>query len=39
MRYKNIARRFFGLVTKHTCDRQRYGRTDGQKELRLPRPH
>jgi len=26
MRYKNIAGRFFGLVTKHTCDRQ----TDGQ---------
>jgi len=26
MRYKNIAGRFFGLVTKHACD----GRTDGQ---------
>jgi len=26
MCYKNIAGRFFGLVTKHTCDR----RTDGQ---------
>jgi len=26
MWYKNIAGRFFGLVTKHTCDR----RTDGE---------
>ena len=26
MWYKNIAARFFGLVTKHACDR----RTDGQ---------
>jgi len=26
MWYKNIAGRFFGLVTKHACDRQ----TDGQ---------
>jgi len=26
MLYKNIAGRFFGLVTKHACDR----RTDGQ---------
>ena len=26
MWYKNIAGRFFGLVTKHVCDRQ----TDGQ---------
>jgi len=26
MRYKNIAGRFFGLVTKHACDT----RTDGQ---------
>ena len=26
MWYKNIAGRFFGLVTKHACD----GRTDGQ---------
>jgi len=26
MWYKNIASRFFGLVTKHACDRQ----TDGQ---------
>jgi len=34
MWYKNIAGWFFGLVTKRTCDRQ----TDGQTELRLPRP-
>jgi len=33
-RHKNIAGRFFGLSTKHACDR----RTDGQTELRLPRP-
>jgi len=26
MWYKNVAGRFFGLVTKHACD----GRTDGQ---------
>jgi len=26
--------RFFGLVTKHACDKQ----TDGRTELRLPRP-
>ena len=25
---KNIAGRFFGLVTKHACDRQTDGRTD-----------
>ena len=31
---KNIAGRFFGLVTKHACD----GQTDGRTELRLPRP-
>jgi len=38
MLYKIIARRFFGLVTKHVCDRQTDrqadkqtdGRTDGQ---------
>jgi len=24
MWYKNIASRFFGLVTKHACDRQKY---------------
>jgi len=29
MRYKNIAGRFFGLVTKHACDRQTDGQTDG----------
>jgi len=34
MWYKNIAGRFFGLVTKHACDRW----TDGQTESRLPRP-
>jgi len=28
MWYKNIAGRFFGLVTKHACDR----RTDGQMD-------
>jgi len=32
MWYKNIAGRFFGLVTKHACDKQ----TDGRTELRLP---
>ena len=30
MRYKNIAGRFFGLVSKHACDGQTDGRTDGQ---------
>ena len=30
MWYKNIAGRFFGLVTKHACERQTDGRTDGQ---------
>ena len=30
MRYKNITGRFFGLVTKHECDRRTDGRTDGQ---------
>jgi len=30
MWYKNIAGRFFGLVTKHACDGQTDGRTDGQ---------
>jgi len=29
-RYKNIAGRFFGLVTKHACDRQT--QTDGQTD-------
>jgi len=27
MRYKNIAGRFFGLVTKHACDRRTDRRT------------
>jgi len=30
MWYKNIAGRFFELVTKHACDRRTNGRTDGQ---------
>ena len=30
MWYKNIAGRFFGLVTKHACDRRTDGRTDKQ---------
>jgi len=29
MRYKNIAGRFFGLVTKHACERQTDRETDG----------
>ena len=34
MWYKNIAGRFFGLVTKHACDRQtdRQRQTDGQTD-------
>ena len=32
MWYKNIAGRFFGLVTKHTCDRRTDGRTDRQTD-------
>jgi len=28
MWYKNIAVRFFGLVTKHACDRRTDGQTD-----------
>jgi len=32
MWYKNIAGRFFGLVTKHACDRQTDRRTDGQTD-------
>jgi len=36
---KNIAGRFFKLVTRHTCDGQTDGRTDRRTELRLPRPH
>jgi len=39
MWYKNIAGRFFGLVTKHACDRQIDKRTDRRTKLRLPRPH
>jgi len=34
MRYKNVAGRFFGLVTKNACDR----RIDRRTKLRLPRP-
>jgi len=30
MWYKNVAGRFFGLVTKYACDRQTDGRTDRQ---------
>ena len=38
MWYKNIAGRFFGLVTKQVCDGQMDGWTDRQTELRrLPR--
>jgi len=33
MSYKNIASRFFGLVTKHACDRRTDDRqTDGQTD-------
>ena len=32
MWYKNVAGRFFGLVTKHACDRRTDGRTDGQTD-------
>jgi len=38
MWYKNIAGRFFGLVTKHACDRRSERRTERRTELRLPRP-
>jgi len=42
MWYKNIAGRFFGLVTKHACDTHMDGRTDRQTdrrtELQFPRP-
>jgi len=35
MWYKNIAGRFFGLVTKHTCD----GRTDRRTDrIMTPKP-
>ena len=37
MWYKNIASRFFGLVTKHACDRWTDGQTVRRTELRLPR--
>ena len=30
MLYKNITRRFFGLVTKHACNGRTDRRTDGQ---------
>jgi len=30
MWYKNVAGRFFGLVTKHACDGRTDGWTDGQ---------
>ena len=30
MWYKNIAGRFFGLVTKHACERRTDGRTNRQ---------
>jgi len=30
MWYKNFAGRFFGLVTKHACERQTGRQTDGQ---------
>ena len=30
---KNIVGRFFGLVTKHACDRRTDGRTDRLTEL------
>jgi len=32
MWYKNIAGRFFGLVTEQACDRRTDGRTDGQTD-------
>jgi len=32
MWYKNIAGRFFGLITKHVCDRRTDRRTDGQMD-------
>ena len=32
MWYKNIAGRFFGLLTKHACDRRTDRRTDGQTD-------
>jgi len=32
MCYKNIAGRFFGVVTKHACNRQTDGQTDGRTD-------
>jgi len=32
MRYKNIAGRFFGLVTKQGCDRRTDRRTEGKTD-------
>jgi len=32
MRYKNIAGRLFGLITKHACDRQTDRQTDGRTD-------
>jgi len=32
MWYKNIAGRFFGLVTNHACDRQTDRQTDGRTD-------
>jgi len=32
MRYKNIACWFFGLVTKHACDRRTDEQTDRQSD-------
>ena len=37
MRYKNMAGRFFGLVTKHACDRQTDRQTDGHTDGRTDR--
>ena len=37
MWYKNIAGRFFGLVTKHACDRQTDKRTDRETDRRTDR--
>ena len=34
MWYKNIAGRFFGLVTKHACDRRTDRLTDGRTDGR-----
>ena len=38
MWYKNIAGRFFGLITKHACDIQTDGRTDRQTADRITTP-